>query len=524
MGSIKLPNSRRFWIPIILLSIFVMFFWRHIILLGQILSVYPLWAISSSSLSLTLAGDGLDTSFELYPIEQWSVRWPPKNHSNQTLPLEANSSLLRLKDGSLARLPHDRYGGSNYDQPDSTDLVPPILHHILLGMDRKTMPVAWETSRNSCLALHPESANYTHHFWDDASALQFMTTHYPFFLNDFLSYRHNIQRADALRYFVLHHYGGIFLDLDLECRRSLGPLRRFPIVNINAFPVGVSNGFMMAEAGHPFLAQLVRNLKRYDRSWFGIPYADIMFSTGPMFLSSEHLRFSSKLRSHDLRILGGAEQRLSGKVVTPLFRHLGSSSWHGQDAHLTLMIKDAIFHPIVAVGLLGLLAGAALVGSWWTLSRLLARRGFMIIRPGSTYYALEIRSGSRSRRQEFSQRFVLWRLGLARRASELSSSTSSTNSSNEYLHLSNTDDEIEAIELGLSTTSNGNTTDDENEIWEKKKKSTNRKVTPMVTVTPASDELNDILFDASRDHLTPTHHSYPLNLNRSQSPPPPQYR
>lgn len=146
----KMPTSRRFWVPVILLSLFVLFFWRHIILLFQILSVYPLWHLSSGPLALSLSTDGLDTTFDRYPIEQWSVRWPPMLANNSLPP--PDSPLLRLKDGSLARLPHDQYGGSTYDEVDAVDLVPPIIHHILLGMDRRTMPKTWESSRNSCLA------------------------------------------------------------------------------------------------------------------------------------------------------------------------------------------------------------------------------------------------------------------------------------------------------------------------------------------------------------------------------------
>ncbi|CAH7668299.1 hypothetical protein BY996DRAFT_6432759 [Phakopsora pachyrhizi] len=343
----KPPFSRKFWITLILLLIFALTFWHHIILLTRILLVYPLWSIFSNDSNLSLIKDGLDPTFERYPVRQWSVRWPPTTTSNSSdLANYQLSELLRLNDGSRARLPDEKYHGVSYSDADSEDLVQPILHHILLGMSRKNMPKTWEASRNSCLALHPESANFTHYFWEDHSAENFIRTNYPFFLPDFLGYRHNIQRADALRYFVLHFYGGIFLDLDLECRRSLGPLRRFPVVNINAYPVGISNGFMMAKAGHPFLAQLVQSLKTYDRSWFGIPYLDIMFSTGPMFLSTEHMKFPTSDRSQQLRILGGAEHRLRGKVVTPLFRHLGASSWHQGDVQVILRIRDALSHPV----------------------------------------------------------------------------------------------------------------------------------------------------------------------------------
>jgi len=37
---------------------------------------------------------------------------------------------------------------------------------------------------------------------------------YLWFLETFDAYPYPIQRADAIRYFVLHHYGGIYIDLD----------------------------------------------------------------------------------------------------------------------------------------------------------------------------------------------------------------------------------------------------------------------------------------------------------------------
>ncbi|KAJ3896091.1 hypothetical protein GG344DRAFT_72572 [Lentinula edodes] len=43
-------------------------------------------------------------------------------------------------------------------------------------------------------------------------------------------YKYAIQRADAIRYFVLHHYGGVYLDLDVGCLRPLDPLLVYPVI------------------------------------------------------------------------------------------------------------------------------------------------------------------------------------------------------------------------------------------------------------------------------------------------------
>lgn len=37
---------------------------------------------------------------------------------------------------------------------------------------------------------------------------------YPWFLNTYDGYRFPVQRVDSLRYFLMLHFGGIYLDLD----------------------------------------------------------------------------------------------------------------------------------------------------------------------------------------------------------------------------------------------------------------------------------------------------------------------
>jgi inositol phosphorylceramide mannosyltransferase catalytic subunit len=53
--------------------------------------------------------------------------------------------------------------------------------------------------------------------WTDKSAREFIASEYPWFLETFDGYQFPIQRADAIRYFVLAYYGGIYIDLDDVC-------------------------------------------------------------------------------------------------------------------------------------------------------------------------------------------------------------------------------------------------------------------------------------------------------------------
>ena len=73
-----------------------------------------------------------------------------------------------------------------------------------------------------CRDLHPD---YEYKLWTDAQSKEFVAQHYPHLLETFKSYPFNIQRADAIRYMVLEHYGGVYIDLDIICRRRLDFLR-----------------------------------------------------------------------------------------------------------------------------------------------------------------------------------------------------------------------------------------------------------------------------------------------------------
>ena len=62
--------------------------------------------------------------------------------------------------------------------------------------------------------------------WTDDKSREFIATEYPWFLATFDNYSQPIQRADAIRYFVLAHFGGVYIDLDDVRLHSLRP--KFP--------------------------------------------------------------------------------------------------------------------------------------------------------------------------------------------------------------------------------------------------------------------------------------------------------
>ena len=153
------------------------------------------------------------------------------------------------------------------------------------------------------------------------------------------SYPYNIQRADSIRYFILHHYGGAYMDLDIGCRRRVDPLLHYPNVLAKTIPVGVSNDLMFSERKSSFMESVIHNLQTFNHKYF-THYATVMFSTGPMFISTI---YGLWLNNHPnvtddkdaVRVIPKSLYGKNAKLGTAsqsFFDHYYGSSWHAGDA------------------------------------------------------------------------------------------------------------------------------------------------------------------------------------------------
>ncbi|PLB52779.1 hypothetical protein P170DRAFT_112203 [Aspergillus steynii IBT 23096] len=227
-------------------------------------------------------------------------------------------------------------------------LVPARLHHIHLGTAE--LRPEWQAARAECLKQHPDWEPF---LWDDVAARRLVREEFPELADLWENYPYLVQRVDALRYMVLYKYGGAILDFDLVCRRPLDPLRRFEFVAPAAHPAGFSIGMMLAAPNHSFVGDLIHQLPAFNRRWLLLPYATVMFSAGCHYASTI---YTTQRNRTGLRILSGPPtdptmHMLNGLVDTPLFRHLGTSSWHAQDVAMFKLTLRGSWTCLVAFGI-----------------------------------------------------------------------------------------------------------------------------------------------------------------------------
>ncbi|KAK9452141.1 nucleotide-diphospho-sugar transferase [Limtongia smithiae] len=200
-------------------------------------------------------------------------------------------------------------------------LIPKIIHQT---WKNETVPEKWKAAQATCTAMHPD---FEYMLWTDASAREFISTQYPWFLETYDSYPFPIMRADAIRYFVLAHYGGIYIDLDEGCQSRLDPLLTYPAWVRKADPTGISNSVMGSTPNHPFFLRVMLELKNYNFNW-GVPYITVMYATGPLYLSVVWKQFK-RWATSDAEQLWILMPAVPGAAY---FNDLHGSSWHEDDA------------------------------------------------------------------------------------------------------------------------------------------------------------------------------------------------
>lgn len=127
--------------------------------------------------------------------------------------------------------------------------------------------------------------NYTIYTWTAKTGHDFIQQNYEWFIPTYNGYTFAIQRVDALKYFLLWHYGGVYIDLDISCRRPLDPLLEFSAWFPRTSPLGVSNDLMASSRGHPIFNKMIHSLQVYNYHYY-FTYPTVMWSTGPMFVNT----------------------------------------------------------------------------------------------------------------------------------------------------------------------------------------------------------------------------------------------
>ena len=221
--------------------------------------------------------DGLGTACDM--IDRYLGRLSP----DRTLPriYERFSPPLtpRKMTGLVSFFPPRSMAQGRMPSITATDLssnrIPKIIHQTWKTGD---LPPDMAAFRATWVKHHQ---TWKHLLWTDTENRRFLGQHHSWFLPIYDGYPEAIMRADAVRYFLLYHYGGLYADLDMECLRPMDPfisekgliLGLEPAEHLKTedsrargFTRIVGNALMGSTPGHPFWEHVFKLLVEFHKA------------------------------------------------------------------------------------------------------------------------------------------------------------------------------------------------------------------------------------------------------------------
>jgi hypothetical protein len=137
-------------------------------------------------------------------------------------------------------------------------MIPRIIHQIW-WQGAGAIPQRYLHFRQGWMRHHP---GWQFEYWDEQRCRALMRERYADFCEMFDGYRLDIQRIDSIRYFILHAFGGVYLDLDMECRKPIDGLIENKSLLLSQTLI-YNNAVIGSAVAHPFWTVLFEMLRSY---------------------------------------------------------------------------------------------------------------------------------------------------------------------------------------------------------------------------------------------------------------------
>jgi len=184
--------------------------------------------------------------------------------------------------------------------------MPRIIHQVWISREHAGPPATMSRWITSWQRVHP---TWTVHFWTAGAIRALISSHYPWLLQTYDRFDVVVKRADLARYLLLHRFGGVAVDIDLEALRPICGLLRPPsgqagagagrALQIAEHDVQrglLSIGFMAASAPqHPLWWHLLHEARRLAHTEPGLY---VVQATGNSLLTraAQHPSFRGEVR------------------------------------------------------------------------------------------------------------------------------------------------------------------------------------------------------------------------------------
>ncbi len=213
--------------------------------------------------------------------------------------------------------------------------IPPIIHQTWRDTD---IPYHFQILAETWKNMHPD---WSYKLWTDAMNRDFIKDNYPWFLEKYDAFPREIQRADAIRYFILLKEGGVYIDIDFECFQNVAGLLSNETCVIGKEPMEhcerfskdliLCNAFMAATPQNSFIEFTCNKVVAHPCKQ-SITNNEVLESTGPFILTEAYKQYNKKsqikiLESSSIYPLTIAETRkvFSGEITDSIRKKINNA-------------------------------------------------------------------------------------------------------------------------------------------------------------------------------------------------------
>ena len=146
---------------------------------------------------------------------------------------------------------------------------------------------------------------WEYRFWNRKMMHDFLESTCPDFVECYNSYPFNVQRWDAIRYLILYHICGLYVDFDYECIRPLDVLLSGSTCCMGMEPTAnskiynkqlvVGNALMASTPKHLYMAAIIEDIKtNCSVNYRKGDSIQILETTGPFMVTRVYEKFKKK--------------------------------------------------------------------------------------------------------------------------------------------------------------------------------------------------------------------------------------
>lgn len=139
-------------------------------------------------------------------------------------------------------------------------VIPSIIHRIWI--QGEPLPFPFDKYGESFKTHHP---TFSYVLWDGKMLENIIYQVSDLLYTQYLSSKTYAQKADVGRFVLLYLYGGVYVDTDFECKRSI-----IPLLHDKTFVAGyedtntIATGIIASVPGHPILKKMIQEMLSFD--------------------------------------------------------------------------------------------------------------------------------------------------------------------------------------------------------------------------------------------------------------------